>query len=553
MSDSDFRGRLPGAGAGAPATAVVEQRVDRLLQHPLLVVDDDLGSAEVEQPFQAVVAVDHPSVQVVEVGRREAATVQLHHRAQLRRDHRHGVEDHPLRLVVGVQEGRGDFQPLHCAGLFLAFGAVDDQLEFLAVGRQVDLFEKVAHRFGTHAAAEVLAPAERRTEPVLELTEDRLVVDDVLRLHLREDLPDFLHPLAGLFEVGLGVGDLRVELFAQFFDHFAALVVFEFAQLGSGQFQRVGPDVVFVVEFALLALLEVLHAPLERLAQLLGPFLSFDFVGVDDFFDLFLEFADVLVTGLLVDPGDHRGGEVENLLQLFGRHVDQVADPARDTLEEPDVRDRRGQVAVPHPLTADLGAGHLDAAALADDSLVADALVLTAVALPVLGRTEDALAEEPVFLRLQRPVVDRLRLRDLAPTPGADLFRRREPDLDRVEIVDVDHQSSTSAGAASSVAPAPSSVPASPSATTCFSCSSAASGWFSPSPLAPPSARTPVRSMPSSSAAFSRSSSSSEISTSVPSETTLASSERLWISFKSTLKDSGIEGSGMFSPLTIAS
>ena len=67
------------------------------------------------------------------------------------------------------------------------------------------------------------------------------------------------------------------------------------------------------------------------------------------------------------------------------------------------------------------------------------------------------------------------------------------------------------------------------------------------------SARTPVRSMPSSSAAFSRSSSSSAISTSPPSETTLASSERLWISFSSTLKDSGIEGSGMFSPLTIAS
>ena len=187
---------VAGARDGAPATAVVEQRVDRLLQHPLLVVDDDLGSAEVEQPFQPVVAVDHPAVEVVEVGGREAATVQLHHRAQLRRDHRHRVEDHPARLVVGVQEGRGDFQPLHGTRLFLAFRGVDDLLEFLAVGGEVDLFEQVAHRFGTHAAAEVLAPAERRTEPVLELTEDRLVVDDVLRLHLGEDLPDLLHPLA---------------------------------------------------------------------------------------------------------------------------------------------------------------------------------------------------------------------------------------------------------------------------------------------------------------------------------------------------------------------
>src|SRR6185295_7085131 len=97
-----------------------------------------------------------------------------------------------------------------------------------------------------------------------------------------------------------------------------------------------------------------------------------------------------------------------------------------------------------HALAAHLGPGHLDAAALADDPLVADALVLAAVALPVLGRTEDALAEQPVLLRLQGAVVDRLRLGDLAPAPGADLLRGGEPDLDCVEIIDVDHaQSST--------------------------------------------------------------------------------------------------------------
>ena len=83
-----------------PATAaVVEQCVDGLLQHALLVVDDDLGGAEVEQPLEAVVAVDHAAVQVVEVGGREAATVELDHRAQFRRDHRHDVEDHCLRVV----------------------------------------------------------------------------------------------------------------------------------------------------------------------------------------------------------------------------------------------------------------------------------------------------------------------------------------------------------------------------------------------------------------------------------------------------------------------
>ena len=184
-------------------------------------------------------------------------------------------------------------------------------------------------------------------------------------------------------------------------------------------------------------LLDVLETALERLVQLLDALLALGLVAVEDLVDLLLELADVLGTGLLVDPGDERRGEVEDLLELLRSHVDQVADPRGDALEEPDVRDRRGEVDVRHPLAADLRTGHLDAAALADDALVADPLVLAAVALPVLGRAEDALAEEAVLLRLQRPVVDRLGLRDLARRPAPDLLRRGEADLDCVEVVDV--------------------------------------------------------------------------------------------------------------------
>src|SRR5207248_1726253 len=143
-----------------------------------------------------------------------------------------------------------------------------------------------------------------------------------------------------------------------------------------------------------------------------------------------------------VDRGDDRGREVEDLLELARSDVEEVADPARDTLEEPDVRDRRRQVDVTHALAAHLLPRHLDAAALADDPLVADALVLAAVALPVLRRAEDALAEEAVALGLERPVVDGLGLGDLAGRPIPDLLRRRESDADRVEIVDVDQRAS---------------------------------------------------------------------------------------------------------------
>lgn len=58
---------LVGTGHGFAAAAVVEQRIDRLLQHALLVAHDDLGRFQFEQTLEAVVAVDHPTVQVIQV------------------------------------------------------------------------------------------------------------------------------------------------------------------------------------------------------------------------------------------------------------------------------------------------------------------------------------------------------------------------------------------------------------------------------------------------------------------------------------------------------
>src|ERR1700712_5400332 len=46
---------------------VVEQRVNCFLQHSLFVVDDYLGRTQIDQSLQAVVPVDDPAVQVVEV------------------------------------------------------------------------------------------------------------------------------------------------------------------------------------------------------------------------------------------------------------------------------------------------------------------------------------------------------------------------------------------------------------------------------------------------------------------------------------------------------
>ena len=306
---------LVGAGDDAPAPAVVEQRVDRLLQHPLLVADDDVGRAQFHQPLQAIVAVDDATVEVVEVGGREAPAVERHQRPQVRRNDRHLGQDHPFRLVARVHEGLDDLQPLgEALGLELALRLGDLDLE---------------------------------------------VLGDLLQVHALQDLADRLG------------ADHRGE---------AVLAVFvERAQI-----------IVLAQE---LAVLERRQAGIEH---------------------------DV-------------GFEVEDALEVLQRHVEQKPDARRQRLQEPDMRDRRGERDVAHALAPDARQRHLDAALLADDALVLHALVLTAQALVILDRPEDARAEQAVALGLERAVIDRLRLLDLAERPRQDLLRARDRDLDLVE------------------------------------------------------------------------------------------------------------------------
>ena len=119
---------------------------------------------------------------------------------------------------------------------------------------------------------------------------------------------------------------------------------------------------------------------------------------------------------------------VEDGAERRDRQVEEQAHAARDGAVEPDVGNGAGQLDVAHALAAHLEVGDLDAAAVADDALVADGLELAAVALPFLGGAEDALAEEAVLLRAQGAVVDGLGLLHLAVAPGPDHVRAGEAD-----------------------------------------------------------------------------------------------------------------------------
>src|SRR5680860_1018529 len=135
--------------------------------------------------------------------------------------------------------------------------------------------------------------------------------------------------------------------------------------------------------------------------------------------------------------GDYGSGEVENPLQFLGGNIQQVAHATGHTLEIPDVADRGSKIYVAHALTTHLGTSHLHPTTFALYALVADTLILAAVALPILGGTEDTLTEKTILLRLERPIIDGLRLEHFTGRPRPHLVFGSESYLDRVEIIDI--------------------------------------------------------------------------------------------------------------------
>jgi hypothetical protein len=310
--------------------AVVEQRVHGLLQHPLLVPDDDLGRGQVEKALQPVVPVDDATVKVVQVGGGESPAIQRDQGAKVRRQDGDHLLDHPLGFLLAVPERLDDLQPL-------------GDLLLLRLGRGVEHI--LAERLGELRQVQ---PGQQRP--------------DRLRAHPHAE------PLA---------------------EQFLLLLV-----------------------------------PLEELAVLLEllPVLRLG----EDLLRLRVGFPRIKDDVLL---------EVDDRLDVLHRHVEDRRDPGRKAFQEPDVRDRRGQLDVAHPLAADLRLDDLDAALLADDPPVLHPLVLAAVALVVLDGTEDFRAEQAVALGLEGPVVQRLRLLHLPVRPLADLLRGcdRDPDPGKMD------------------------------------------------------------------------------------------------------------------------
>ena len=125
---------------------------------------------------------------------------------------------------------------------------------------------------------------------------------------------------------------------------------------------------------------------------------------------------------------------VDYRVQILCRHTEKVSYLIWQRTEIPDVCNRNHKLDVSLTLTADLLLSNLNAATVADNAFITYALVLTAGALVVFRRAEDALAEQAVTLRLVSAIVDGLRLGDLTIRILLNLLWRSETNGDLSEI-----------------------------------------------------------------------------------------------------------------------
>ncbi|CDB02593.1 predicted protein [Firmicutes bacterium CAG:145] len=125
-------------GYGSAASAVVYQRVYRFLQHSLFVSNYDVRRAQLQESVEPVVSVYYSSVQVVQVGSGESASVQLHHRSDVRRNYGNHVQYHPVRSVARKSQRFDYFKASYDSDLLLSAGAFE--LCSQVVGKLIQIY-----------------------------------------------------------------------------------------------------------------------------------------------------------------------------------------------------------------------------------------------------------------------------------------------------------------------------------------------------------------------------------------------------------------------------
>src|SRR5205814_9053658 len=105
--------------------SVVEQSVDRFLQHSLFVTNDDIWCLEQKQILEPVIAINNPTIKIVQVRSRKTPAFERNQRTQIRRDDRQHIENHPFGTSMRILEALNELEAFceFLANLFALRGA----------------------------------------------------------------------------------------------------------------------------------------------------------------------------------------------------------------------------------------------------------------------------------------------------------------------------------------------------------------------------------------------------------------------------------------------
>ena len=126
---------------------------------------------------------------------------------------------------------------------------------------------------------------------------------------------------------------------------------------------------------------------------------------------------------------------IDDGVEFLSRDTKQCSHLRRQRTEIPDMCYGNDEFDMTHTLSTHFLLCYFDTATLADDTFITDTFVLTTMALIVLSRTKDALAEETVTLRFVGTIVNRFRFEHFTAGQSHNLVRGSKTNSDLGETV----------------------------------------------------------------------------------------------------------------------
>ena len=131
-------------------TAIIDQGINRFLQHAFFVAHDDIRSAQFEQAFQAIIPVDNTTIEVVKVRGSKATAIKLYHWSQFWWNYWHDIHNHPFRTIARLTEGFNHFQTANSFNFALTTSGFQFRTKLVVQSIQVKFRQKGLDSFSTH-------------------------------------------------------------------------------------------------------------------------------------------------------------------------------------------------------------------------------------------------------------------------------------------------------------------------------------------------------------------------------------------------------------------